>query len=340
MLKSSRFALIVLLIAIVFNIFISYSLCFARQISEAVDPYVQRKTMIFLERGNNYYSQYKFRRALKEYQNAIKIYPDNQDAVFNLANTHVSLGEIDAAIAAYNRVLELAPEDTMTYNNLGNVHEGLKLYKEAENYYLKSLDIDAEFAPALNNLGTLYMEQNRLDEAYDIFQRVVKVEPNKIYGWNNLGNLSYKKEEYDEAVKFYAYALQLDPNRPFLWLNKANAYIKKNKLDFAMQSLEKAYALDRKSPMITETMADVCFMQQDFKQAVRFYKITLSQLKKPLPDVFYKLGKACSHLDKEEAVSYYKKYLTYASEPEIMQAVNKEIAKLEQMMAQEASMKK
>lgn len=322
-----------------FGLFVSFSYlhlsgyCFAA--TTEVDPYVARKTMVFLERGNNYYHQQRFQRALKEYKTALKIHPENKDALFNLANTYVSLAEVDLAIETYNQLLVLDPDDAMAYNNLGNVYEGVGDYAEAENHYKKALDVFPDFAPALSNLGSFYLSQNRLDEALVMYERVVKVEPDKIYGWNNLGNLAYTKKDYNTAIKHYAKALEINPEESFLWLNKANAYIKKNKLDFALQSLDKAYKFDRKSPTITEAIADVNFMKSNFEKAAEFYKITLSRLDTPTPDLYYKLGKTYANLDKEEAVVFYNQYLAYSSDQDVMEEVSNTVARLEREVAEE-----
>ena len=82
-------------------------------------------------RGNAYFSQGLYDRAIADYTAAIALAPDLHEAVFNRAVCHLNKRMHDEAIADYNRAMELNPTDPASYEGRAKVWFNRRDYDRA-----------------------------------------------------------------------------------------------------------------------------------------------------------------------------------------------------------------
>lgn len=99
----------------------------------------------------------KYQKAVKPYENAIKVNPKDTTAWNNKGATIAKLKAYRAAIQCFNRVIEINPKDAAALYNigvvlmeLGNLHEALKYYNMAQ-------DLDPGFKNA-KEAGEMILE--------------------------------------------------------------------------------------------------------------------------------------------------------------------------------------
>ena len=80
---------------------------------------------VWSNRGNARVSQNNLDGAIADFNQAIKLAPDQADPYLNRGTALEAKGDFTAAIADYNQVLSIDPKDAFAFNNRGNAEGGL-----------------------------------------------------------------------------------------------------------------------------------------------------------------------------------------------------------------------
>ncbi len=216
--------------------------------------------------------------AIRQYNEALRIKPDDGDARYNLANMLVRQAKYPEAIAQYREVLKAAPDNIMARNNLalcliqtGNRPAAIEQFQEI-------LRLNPGFEPARQNLAMLQaaeektksptrerpipgpvidasLEENMrlgqeavqrgdLDGAIAHFRGAVRSNPDLPAARIGLGLALAYRGNIDEAIKQFRAALKLDPNNADVQNSLGVALMQKGQLDEAQTHLQKAIKLD------------------------------------------------------------------------------------------------
>jgi len=118
--------------------------------------------------------------ALREFESAISVSPDNTDYLFNLGVVYNSMGDKSSAIDAFQHILRFKAD-----------------HADA-NYYL----------------GLIYLQQNKLDAAIEYIARSIKFRPSgdTAAPYNDLGVAYARNGDVRNAVDSYQRALVIDPD--------------------------------------------------------------------------------------------------------------------------------
>jgi len=129
----------------------SYALTLPANISPKSSPQ-QLYARIHNNIGNIYFKTKNYRKAIEEYNTAIKMDPKYPQAYFNLGLLYKTINDLDKAVYYYQKAIELAPETAEYYNNLGIVYMLKDEYDEAIKMYNKALEINPNFTQVYSNL--------------------------------------------------------------------------------------------------------------------------------------------------------------------------------------------
>jgi tetratricopeptide (TPR) repeat protein len=209
-----------------------------REIEKKINnKYPQRRSEgnLFLEKAGLYYKKRDFPKALRDLENALKIFIDEGNNL-KLAITHNEIGLIkeklgyfEDALYHFDRTIEILKElkeikkIILMYNNIGNVYLQIKDIENAYNYYQKAINLAAqenliyeEVKSSSNLVEVLFILKN-YDRIKKILQRnIAFFKKNKDYYGQIITNLKYGKlyfylEEryYDKSFDYLSKALQL-----------------------------------------------------------------------------------------------------------------------------------
>lgn len=92
--------------------------------------------------GLRHYKNQRFREAIAEFENAIRLYPDFKEAYSILGNAYFRNRMYGEAAHAYTRVKEMDPYDTTAYENMGVIYANRGDYMEAMKEWQRVLEID------------------------------------------------------------------------------------------------------------------------------------------------------------------------------------------------------
>lgn len=95
----------------------------------------------YIERGLLYLNASKYDEALKDFEKAYELEPDNPYAYNNAGNTRKLQGDYERAVELFKKALEFMEpgESTVFYGNLANCLQRMGRYQEAENAYRENI---------------------------------------------------------------------------------------------------------------------------------------------------------------------------------------------------------
>ena len=136
-----------------------------------------------LEEGKKFFDQDEDEKAVKAFEQAVKLDSNSPEAQFQLA---------------------------LAFDAVGNQESSEKSYNAAIKDYLKFLAKNPKDAPAQFNLGRAYNKMNEDDKALKALQQAVKLNPDDSEYHLELGNILIKLAKYPEAIKELKKSLELD----------------------------------------------------------------------------------------------------------------------------------
>lgn len=134
---------------------------------------------IHYQRGNMYYREGAYDRAIAAYSRAINLNPNYISAYINRGSVYTAKGNYDRALADYNRAVELQPRDPVSFFNRGNVYRKRREYPRALADYTEAIRLDPTDPDAYFNRGEVLRRMKRLAEAAADFQQVIRLSAGK-----------------------------------------------------------------------------------------------------------------------------------------------------------------
>lgn len=193
------------------------------------------------------YHQGKKSHALRHYEEAVRLQPENLTFQKNLADFYlVEQGRVEDALQLYVKVLELAPRDIETLTALAKTCTLLRQKDDARLFYERVLEIEpwnSEAREGLERLETvepvaaplpsapqMHAEAVRLASCGDptgamhLLERLLKREPDFALAHNDLGVLAYQAGDKGKALEHYESAVRLSPQDATFSKNLADCY--------------------------------------------------------------------------------------------------------------------
>ncbi len=180
--------------------------------------------MLFYDLGWAWREKGNISKALTEYQEAVQLQPDYEEAQASVGQSLSMMGRPAEAVPAYNRALILTPGDSDTRVDLAVTLEQLGDKDGAEREFKKAIEFTPKNISALNDLGSLMIVEGRLDEAIPYFEKAIQANPLDKNAYYNLGGISQQMGQMDKAQAYYRKVLQLDPTDQDTLANLARMY--------------------------------------------------------------------------------------------------------------------
>ena len=151
----------------------------------------------------------------------------------------------DEALKAYNRAIELDPNNARAWSGRGSALHELGNYGEAVQTYDKALELDPTLLILWEDKGSALTGQGKYDEAMQAYDKALELIPEDAAGiWTQKGNVLKRQGKYDEAFNAYEKAIHINPDLPEAWISKGNALNDQGKYDDAIKAFDKAIEID------------------------------------------------------------------------------------------------
>jgi tetratricopeptide (TPR) repeat protein len=178
----------------------------------------------FFDAGIVYADNSKNDLAIVSFTEAIRLYPEYDEAWFNRGIAHKNKGEYDKAILNYTEAIRLDPEYDEAWYNRGIVYKIKGEYDKAIINYTEAIRLDPEFIDALNDRGIAYKIKGEYDKAILNYTEAIRLDPEYIAAWYNRGIAYGSNNEDATAILDYTKAISLKGDYIEAWNNRGIAY--------------------------------------------------------------------------------------------------------------------
>ena len=142
----------------------------------------------YSNRGNAYLTLGKNRRAIEDYDQALRLDPGFANAYVGRGEAYRRLGEHRRAIEDYDQVVRLKPGLAIAYYNRGIAYRNLGEHARAIEDYDEALRLDPDDAAAYNNRGYAYAALGEHRRAIEDYDEALRLDPNLAYAYDNRGH--------------------------------------------------------------------------------------------------------------------------------------------------------
>ena len=169
------------------------------------------------------YNNKEFKIVIKKADELIKIHPNENDLHNIQGAANAALGMFDKAIKCYENILKIDPKSARAYFNIAIMYDKLDLPKNAIKNYQIASEIKPDYADAHNNMGSAYRELGNIDKALNAYQKATLIQPNHAFAYNNMGNIYKDKGNLKKAIYAFEKAILFKKNYMEAYSNLGDA---------------------------------------------------------------------------------------------------------------------
>lgn len=274
----------------------------AQELLEDLIPLTEHPEEVFIQLGNVAQLCNEFEDSAQYYRQALRLAPDFEEALMELAFLLESEDRSSEAAGLYEDFLENYPYAASIWYQHGLLLHKTGNYERALEALDYALAIRDDFAAAYIQKGQVQMDMDRHHDAlrtfleagtvaprdthtlYQIaecyehlelfpdairyYNKVTDLDPDYIEAWVGLGFCLEKRERYLEAVHFYHKAFRLDEENEEVCLALAICEYKLGNQHSAYLFLERAIALAPHELTIWQDWSELLYEQDNFTGAI------------------------------------------------------------------------
>ena len=131
--------------------------------------FILSSTVIFAEKADE--QNKSSRQTLEEYNQSIRLDPDNAELYRNRGVAYKKLGQFYYALRDFSRAVQLDPNDAGSYSNRGNTYSKLGQFSLAIEDYNQAIHLDPNYAAAYSSRGNGYLNSGNFKLACNDFRK-------------------------------------------------------------------------------------------------------------------------------------------------------------------------
>ena len=214
-------------------------------------------------------------QALAEFEAALRLEPENFDALNNLGEALLQAGRPGDAVARLEQALQLSPDSGRTHYNFAIACFQSGRGEEGFSHLQRAAELRPDDPEILNNLGWALLQGGQTDEAIARFQAALKLQPGLGLAHNNLAMAWLRKGRPRDAIAQYQAVLALEPDHAYAlsdlaWLlatwPEASIRDRSRALELARRADQLSGGQD---PLLLRTLAAAYAENAQFGEAVR-----------------------------------------------------------------------
>ncbi|MCX8173529.1 MAG: tetratricopeptide repeat protein [Thermoplasmata archaeon] len=197
----------------------------------------------WIYRGNLRFESEDFDGAIKCYNEALKLSPDNVAALYNKANALLQIGRNEEALRILEKLVKNNPDIEEIWNNLGNIYARRGKVEEAVKAYTKAIELNPDYTVARYNLGMVLAQRGEYAAAMDQFSRVLEREE-MVEAYCAMASCEYATNNFQQALKTINKAISLNSKNIDAWLLRAAVLAELEKTEDASNTLKECMKIN------------------------------------------------------------------------------------------------
>lgn len=237
----------------------------AKELTEAQQKAEEKK-----RQGNELYKSRKFEEALKAYDEAIALDPNEILYFNNKAAVYMEMGNYAACLAECNKALERRYEVKADYEAVAKVYNRMAACYTRQNDYAKAIEMYEKSLCEANNRQTraALADVKRKKEKAD---REAYIDPLKAEEHREKGNGFFKNNDFPNAKKEYDEAILRNPKDAKLYSNRAAALTKLFEYPSALKDCDTAISLDPTFVKAWSRKGTLHFLLKEYAKALEAF---------------------------------------------------------------------
>jgi type IV pilus assembly protein PilF len=167
--------------------------------------------------GFIYFGRQDYVRAHEEFQAAITVDPEFDEAVANLGNLYLATEQWEMAVPYFERLLDrpLYKTPYLAQNNLGWALYKLGRFEEAQRHIGMAIFLNPKFCLAYNNKGRIFAHLGDTAAALEAFNKAIELCPAYAEPHYFLGRIYAALSAADRAKTHFTRCHELGPDTPY-----------------------------------------------------------------------------------------------------------------------------
>ena len=231
----------------------------------------------------------------------------------------------------FQESLRIVPNNYFALVGLGRTYWQMKEYEKAETLIQSALAADPYYLECYMHLGELYQEQEEYEMAIRQYSKAIEIDSKDFRYYLERGGCYDKLGQYEMAIQDYKRAASLEPRSEPAFFNMGSAYISLEKYEAAEKSLLKVIEL--KTGYVIEAYVNLAYVYQKmgrFQQAIRICRMLIQNNTSPII-AYERLGKIYVDMKEyQKARQAFKKALALNPPPPRRKIIQDALEKIEE----------
>jgi tetratricopeptide (TPR) repeat protein len=267
-----------------------------------------RGILLYLDRKD-------YRKALKDFDQAIAINDDNGKFFYYRGLTHASLKDEKSAIRDFTRAIAIDPQNAYPFYERGVLYYDRKDDRNALKDFDQAIAINSDDDNFFYLRGLTHIRLKDEKSAIRDFTRAIAINPNDAYSFYNRGVVYYNRKDDHNALKDFdqAIAINSDDDNFFFFRGLTHARLKDEKS--AIQDFTRGIAINPKSADAFFDRGFIYYNMEDDRNALKDFNQSL-EINPNNAGAFYYRGiskmalndRAGAIADLKNAMQIYQRY--------------------------------
>jgi len=226
-------------------------------------------------RGDASRNSGNYSQATTEYNEALRLDPNNALAYLNRGSSFLQTYDFDSAMKDFNQAVRLSPNLAMAYVGRGVVYLNKNETDKAIVELNKAISLDANFAVAFSCRASAYALKQNLDQALADVNIALRLDPNLAQAYSLRGYIYLRKENNNQALNDYNQALKIDPNDPQIYAGRALVYMAMDNNSRALADTNQALNLNPNCVDALYYRGLIYYLTDDYDRAIADFEAVL-----------------------------------------------------------------
>jgi len=218
------------------------------------------------------YEEEKYEESIHLCDKIIKLSPEYAYVYHLRGKNFYGINESEKAITDFKEAIRLFPEEDETYYDLANAQVETDNYRNAIDNFYKIKRVNSNYTLYRYNLARCYNGLNMRDSALYHIDKYILLYPDNSYGYDIKGDIYYAKEDYTTAIEIYTHAISLNPTKASLYEDRGDAYYYDKKYEDAISDFKKSVSLDKHRAYTTDRIGDCYYQLNAFDKAIPYHQ--------------------------------------------------------------------
>ncbi|MHA1626704.1 MAG: tetratricopeptide repeat protein [Candidatus Asgardarchaeia archaeon] len=275
---------------------------------------IENKAIDLYLRGFSYYYSGDYREAASLFEEALKLFPENEEIKRALGACYFQLGveayredDLSQAKGYFFEVIEYLPDDFRGYQNLSLILVKLKDYKEASRIAQQGLKLKEDSRELLLLLAECYREERDERKLLEVFEKLHKYYPEDLEIALDLARLYRINRKTSEAMKLYRKLKEDYPKERRIYERIAEIHASGFRYKEAREEYEALLEFYPDDPEIREKIAELFRLEGRYSEARGVYEELIKSSPKQLSN-YIKIAEIYEEeKDISSAINTYKR---------------------------------